>query len=319
MTKSVFGKIDAQTQALLDLVAEKNRPPLDALAPTLARVSFLKSSVAAFPVPRPVASTRDLEIPGPRGAIVMREYLPTTPDRRGAMAAMVYFHGGGWVVGSLDTHDVLCRDMCSLSGCAVYSVDYRLAPENPFPAGVEDCIAATEWVAAHAGLLKIDATRIAIGGDSAGGNIAATVALSLRSSSQLSLAYQLLIYPVTDLHYREASHQRCGEGFLLTATLLEYFRSHYLAGTEQRSDWRASPLLARDHSGLPPTLVLTAGFDPLQSEGESYARKLEQAGVDAEHVCFERQIHGFITMGKFIDDAQRAVALCAERLRHRLA
>ena len=306
--------MDLQTQALLDLVAEKNRPPLDALAPTLARLSFLKSSLAAFPIARPVASTRDFEIPGPRGTIVLREYLPATPDRRGAMAAMVYLHGGGWVVGSLDTHDVLCRDLCSLSGCAVYSVDYRLAPENPFPAGIEDCIAATEWVAAHAGLLKIDATRIAIGGDSAGGNIAATVALSLRSSPRLSLAYQLLIYPVTDIHYREASHQRCGEGYLLTSTLLEYFRSHYLESAEQRSDWRASPLLARDHSGLPPTLVLTAGFDPLQDEGQSYAGKLVHAGVDSEHVRFEHQIHGFITMGKFIDAAQRAVELCAQRL-----
>jgi acetyl esterase len=194
-------------------------------------------------------------------------------------------------------------------------VDYRLGPEQRFPAAVDDCVAATRWVRAQADALALDASRLAVGGDSAGGNLAAVVCLVLREGGEPLPAFQLLIYPATDMRAVAPSHTSNGQGYLLTRDSIAYYRGHYLAEAAQWTDWRASPLLASDHRGLPPALVLTAGFDPLRDEGLQYANALSAAGVPAQYVCFERQIHGFITMGRLLEEANTAVELCAGALR----
>ena len=191
------------------------------------------------------------------------------------------------------------------------SVDYRMGPEDRFPAAVDDCVAATRWVRAHAGELGVDPSRLAVGGDSAGGNLAAVVAIVARDAGGLPIAYHLLIYPATDQRRVHPSHETNGKGYLLEAATIAYYHDNYIDDTALDLDWRASPLLCRDLSRLPPALVLTAGFDPLRDEGLAYADALVAAGNKATYVCFERQIHGFITMGKVIDEANSAVALCA--------
>jgi acetyl esterase len=200
----------------------------------------------------------------------------------------------------------------------VVAVHYRLAPEHRFPAAVDDAIAATRWVRANAAALRIDPARIAVGGDSAGGNLAAVVAIAEREAGH-RLAYQLLIYPATDQRRGHASHTTNAEGYLLTRESIAWYHDHYLGGAAHDLDWRASPLLAADLSHLPPALVLTAGYDPLRDEGRQYADKLSQAGVPAQYVCFERQIHGFITMGRVIEEANTAVAMCAMAVQKALA
>jgi acetyl esterase len=194
-----------------------------------------------------------------------------------------------------------------------------MGPENRFPAAVEDCLAATRWVRSHASELQLDATRLAVGGDSAGGNLAAVVSITARDAGDLPIAYQLLIYPATDQHRNTPSHTTNGQGYLLTTETMDYFTGHYIADPAQYKDWRASPLLHTDLARLPPALVLTAGYDPLRDEGVAYAEALTAAGNRASYVCFERQIHGFITMGKLLDEANTAVALCAAELKRALA
>jgi acetyl esterase len=227
---------------------------------------------------------------------------------------LVYFHGGGFVIGDLETHDSLCRELANGSQCAVVAVDYRLAPEHRFPCALDDSLAATYWVARNAESLHLDATRLAVGGDSAGGNLAAVVSILARDAGDLPIAFQLLIYPATDARCVAASHTTNGQGYMLTQDTMAYFLGHYLSSTEERSALTASPLLHPDLSRLPPALVLTAGYDPLRDEGLQYAQRLTQAGNRATLVCFERQIHGFIVMGKVIDEANAAVALCANEL-----
>jgi acetyl esterase len=227
---------------------------------------------------------------------------------------LVYFHGGGWVIGDLDTHDVLCRQLANGSGCAVVAVHYRLAPEHRFPAAVDDAIAATRWISKHAAELGLDVTRLAVGGDSAGGNLAAVVAIAARDGAGPPIAYQLLIYPATDGRRGMPSHTANGQGYLLTRDTINYFHDHYIEDARLDLDWRVSPLLASDLSRLPPALLLTAGYDPLRDEGLAYAEALTRAG----YVCFERQIHGFITMGRVLDEANTAVALCAAELKRAL-
>jgi acetyl esterase len=222
------------------------------------------------------------------------------------------------VIGDLDTHDVLCREIAHRSGCVVIAVDYRLGPEQPFPAAVDDSLAAARWVHANAATLGIDASRIALGGDSAGGNLATVTALGLRDSGSFAPRFQLLIYPGTDMRAVAPSHTHNGQGYMLTADSITYFRAKYITNERDWSDWRASPLLHEDLSKLPPALVLTAGYDPLRDEGRQYADALSKAGVPTQYVCFERQIHGFITMGRVIDEANTAMGLCAVELRRAL-
>ena len=302
-----------QARALLDLMEARGVPPTHTLPVHEARRFYRERRAITQPAPSEVGEVRELEAAGPQGAIALRLYRPLGAGAA-PLPALVYFHGGGWVIGDLETHDTLCRELANGSGCVVVAVDYRMGPEHRFPAAVDDCIAATRWVHANAARLRIDAQRLAVGGDSAGGNLAAVVALAVRDAGDLPLRFQLLIYPATDQRRGAPSHTRNGDGYLLTRETMNYFHDHYIDDAAHDLDWRASPLLHTDLSRLPPTLVVTAGFDPLRDEGIAYAHALTQAGNRAALVSFERQIHGFITMGRVIDEANVAVELCAAQL-----
>jgi acetyl esterase len=302
-----------QARALLDLMIERQVPPTHTLPVADARQLYRDRRFYTQPAPPELAEVRDLDAAGTR----CRLYRPDGVASSN-VPALVYFHGGGWVIGDLDTHDTLCRQLAHGAGVVVIAVDYRLAPEHRFPAAADDCIAATRWVAGQAGVLGIDSTRLAVGGDSAGGNLAAVVALAAREAGDLPLAYQLLIYPATDQRRGAPSHTTNADGYLLTRDSIRWYHDHYLEGDAHDEDWRASPLLHQDLTGLPPALVLTAGFDPLRDEGAQYAQALGDAGNRVAYVCFERQIHGFVTMGKVLDEANTAVGLCAAELRRAL-
>jgi acetyl esterase len=309
-----------QAKALLELMIERGVPPTHTLSPADARRLYLERRHYSQPAPPAVAEVVALQADGPHGDIPLRLYrpLPGSSAAAGALPVLVYFHGGGWVIGDLDTHDTLCRELANAAGIVVVAVDYRLGPEHRFPAAVDDSIAATRWVHAQAAALGLDARRIAVGGDSAGGNLAAVVALALRDDAALALAYQLLIYPATDMRRVAPSHAQNGEGYLLTAETMRYFHDHYITDPAHDLDWRASPLLHPDLGRLPPALVLTAGYDPLRDEGLQYAQALTNAGTRTTHLCFERQIHGFILMGRVLDEANTAVAICAAELKREL-
>jgi acetyl esterase len=306
--------LDPQARALLDLMVERAVPPVHTISPADARRFYRERRFFTQPDPPAVAEVHDLKANG----VPVRLYRARLPAPGERQPVLVYFHGGGWVIGDCDTHDVLCRQLALAADCAVVSVDYRMGPEHRFPAAVDDCVAVTLWVQAQAGALGLDAVRLAVGGDSAGGNLAAVVCLALRDAGKLMPAFQLLIYPATDMRQVAPSHTANADGYLLTRDSLAYYRGHYIAEAAQWSDWRASPLLAEHHRDLPPALVLTAGYDPLRDEGREYADKLSAAGVPCQYVCFERQIHGFVPMGRVIDEADTAVALCAQVLRQAL-
>ena len=308
-----------QARALLRLIEEKGVPPTHTLAPVEARAFYRERRTFTQPDPPQVGSVRDLQAPGPAGPIPLRSYRPAGAPADAVLPVLVYYHGGGWVIGDLDTHDVLCRQLCNLSGCAVVAVDYRMGPEHRFPAAVDDALAATRWVRSQARELKLDPARLAVGGDSAGGNLAAVVALAARDTGDLPIAFQLLVYPATDQRRGWPSHAANGQGYLLTQENMDYFHDHYIPDPAQDLDWRASPLLHENHAKLPPAFVLTAGYDPLRDEGLQYAHKLSEAGNRATLVNFERQIHGFITMGRVIDEANVAVQLCAAQLKQALS
>ncbi|MDB5899170.1 MAG: alpha/beta hydrolase fold-3 domain protein [Ramlibacter sp.] len=308
-----------QAQALMRLMEERGVPPTHSLGPQQARDFYRERRTFTQPDPPEVGAVRDLAAPGPAGPIPLRSYRPMGAAPGTVLPVLVYYHGGGWVIGDLDTHDVLCRQLCNGSGCAVVAVDYRMGPEARFPAAVDDAIAAARWVSRHATELKIDPARLAVGGDSAGGNLAAVVALAARDSADLPIAFQLLIYPATDQRRGWPSHTSNGQGYLLTRDTMDYFHDHYIDDKKHDLDWRASPLLHPDHAKLPPAFVLTAGYDPLRDEGLQYAHALSAAGSRAALVNFERQIHGFITMGRVIDEANTAVQLCAAQLKEALS
>jgi acetyl esterase len=308
-----------QARALLDFIEARGIPPTHTLSPAEARAFYRDRRAATQPEAPQVAQVRELKAEGPHGAIPVRLYRPLGTAADAALPVLVYFHGGGWVIGDLDTHDVLCRSLANGAGCAVASIDYRMGPEHRFPAAVDDVLAATRWVRREAASLGLDAGRLAVGGDSAGGNLAAVAAIAARDAGNLPIAFQLLIYPATDMRRGHPSHQANGQGYLLTSDTMTYFHDHYIDDARHDLDWRASPLLHADLSGLPPALVLTAGYDPLRDEGMAYAEALTAAGNRAACVCFERQIHGFITMGKVLDEAGTAIALCSVELRRALA
>jgi acetyl esterase len=280
-----------------------------------ARHWYRERRFATQPAPPEVALVRELAADG----IPLRLYRPLGSTAQQALPVLVYYHGGGWVIGDLDSHDTLCRELANGSGCAVVAVDYRMGPEHRFPAAVDDALAATRWVRANAASLQLGASRLAVGGDSAGGNLAAVVAIAARDAGDLPVAFQLLIYPATDQRRGAPSHESNGQGYLLTKDSMDYFHDHYIDDPKHDLDWRASPLLHADLSRLPPAFVLTAGYDPLRDEGLQYAQALTDAGTRSALVCFERQIHGFITMGKVLDEAKVAVSLCAAQLRQALA
>ena len=310
-------------RALLDLIEERKLPAMHTLTPVDARAFYRDRRFFTQPAAPDVGGVIDTRCEGPHGTIPLRIYRPlgagASPTKASTLPALVYYHGGGWTIGDLDTHDVLCRELCNGAGAVVVAVDYRMGPEHRFPAAVDDCIAATAWVHREASELGVDPARLAVGGDSAGGNLAAVVAIAARDGGTVPIAYQLLIYPATDMRRGHPSHTENGNGYLLTTETIDYYHDHYIADLAHDLDWRASPLLHPDLSRLPPALVLTAGFDPLRDEGFEYAHRLVAAGNRATYVCFERQIHGFITMGKVIDEANAAVTLCAAELARVLA
>jgi acetyl esterase len=279
-----------------------------------------REACAAFidlqPPPEDVADVTDRTIPGPAGDVPVRIYTPAGDGPRGVL---VYFHGGGWVIGDLDTVDRPCRSFANAADVVVVSVDYRLAPEHHHPAAFEDCWAATTWVAEHAGELGVDASRLAVGGDSAGGQLAAAVSLAARDEHGPAIAAQILLYPVVDFDWTSPSITDNGEGYLLGRATMQWFWAHNLGAQDPGKDYRAFPLRAEDLTGLPPAFVGTAEYDPLRDEGELYARRLTDAGVTVTSTRYDGMIHGFLwTLGatpsgtRMVDDA---VAV----LRHALA
>lgn len=310
-----------QARALLDLIEQRAAPAVHEQTPAEARESYRARRFFTQPEGAAMAQTEELSAPGPKGPVPLRLYRPHTTAAGGTerpAPVLVYFHGGGWVIGDLDTHDALCRDLADQSGCVVVSVDYRMGPEHRFPAAPEDCLAATRWVRDHAEALNVDASRLAVGGDSAGGNLAAVVSIAARDAGDLPIAFQLLIYPATVQRRFTHSNAVNGQGLLLTVDSMRYFHDHYIEEEQHDFDWRAAPLLREDLQGLPPALVLVAGYDPLCDEGTAYAQRLTQAGNSATLVNFSRQIHGFITMGKVLEEANEAVSMCAATLKRKL-
>ncbi len=262
-------------------------------------------------------ATIDRTLPGAEGPRRARIYTPAAA-RGGKAPGLVFFHGGGFVLGSIESHDSVCRALASRAGVIVASIDYRLAPEHRFPAGVDDAVAATRWVLQNAATLGVDPSAVAVGGDSAGGNFAALVALALRGAP-LRPAFQLLVYPCTDLTRALPSHKYFREGFFLPEPTILWFRQNYLPDPKLESDPRASPLFEQDVSGLPPALVVTAGFDPLRDEGRAYADRMAAAGAKVESVCAEGLMHGFLNTAGAIDAAEDMMKLIADRLKQALA
>jgi acetyl esterase len=314
LTHETATALDPQAKAVIDLLIKSGRPPYHQLSPKDARQMFRDTRPASTPPAPEIGAVKDLSA----GGIPVRLYRPRGVPAGTPLPVLVYFHGGGWVIGDLETHDVLCRQVTAGAGISVVSVDYRLAPEHKYPAAVEDAWAATRWVAAHAAELGIDARRLAVGGDSAGGNLAAVVAILARDHGGPSIALQVLNYPVTDLAAEAPSYSDFADGFMLTRDSMRWFAAHYLASKDQAADWRVSPLRAPSLAGVAPALVVTAGFDPLRDEGDAYARTLREAGVQVEHVCYGGMTHGFLPMGRLIETGNRGVAHIAAALRHAL-
>lgn len=286
---------------------EAGRPAYETLTAPEAREYYLTARLVSNPEPPELESANALSIPAPHGAIPARIYTPKHLRKTNGLApCLVFFHGGGWVIGDLETHDVVCRQLAYAGELIVISVDYRLAPEHKFPAAIDDAIVATKWVAANAGQLGIDAARLMVGGDSAGGNLAAVVALAARDGDGPRLAGQVLIYPATDFAMKHPSHSEPETSILLTHSVIKWFCNHYLNGAADIDHWKASPARALTLAGLPPAYVLTAGADPLRDEGDEYAERLKQAGVAVTYKHFPGQFHGFFTMGKLLNQANIA-------------
>jgi acetyl esterase len=302
-----------QVVQLLERAARSPLPLYHTVPPQAARRIYRETRAALAPPAPEVAEARLLVLDN---RVAARGYRPAGIDRDEILPCLAYFHGGGWVIGDLDTHDVLCRQLANGARCAVFSIDYRLAPEAPFPAAVEDCVFSANFILKNHRSLKVDPARIAVGGDSAGGNLAAVVALALRDAGGPAPCHQLLIYPATDQRCEYPSHERNGEGYFLTRQAIEYFRGHYLPKKSDWTDWRASPLLAKSVAGLPPAFVLTAGFDPLLDEGRAYAERLASEGVEVAYRDYPDMVHGFILFGGVIDTANEAVGECAAALRN---
>ena len=308
-------KLDPQARDLLDRVAAANAPQLHSLSAAEARRAYRESRAALAPPPLAVEEVRELSVPGPAGALRARLYRSGAKGE--SIPGVVYFHGGGFIYGDIDNHDPVCRGIAVHGACAVVSVDYRLAPEHRFPAAVEDSIAAVAWVAANGSTLGIDPQQLVVAGDSAGGNLAAVVALAARERASPRIAMQVLVYPTTDLLAESESVSRFGEGYLLTRESMRWVKRTYLRDERDAADWRASPLRAADVSRLPPAYVITAGFDPLRDEGEAYAGRLAQAGVPVTTECFEGQVHGFLVMGGAMAAAGHAMQRIGQMLRMR--
>lgn len=308
--------LDPQCAAIIDAVARAGTPFAagDHLA---VRRAYAATTQAYVYDPGPLKAVENGQLDGPAGSLACRHYRPHSAQP--LLPALVFFHGGGWAVGDLDSHDHLCRHLAFAGDVLVLSVEYRLAPEHRFPAPLDDCLAAYDWALAQAGTLGIDPARVAVGGDSAGGNLAAALALAVRDRGGRQPAFQLLIYPAVDFTAENASLRDNATGYLLTRPAMEMFADLYLGDRALRADPRASPLLAASHVGLPPALVQTAEFDPLRDEGAAYADTLRAAGVPVEYRLYAGMVHGFARMGGKVDWGKRALDDAAAALRRALS
>ena len=304
--------LDPQVQVILDLVKTMNMPAWETLTPQELR-AMPRQDIGA---PEAVALVDDRTVPGPAGDIPVRLYRPT---HAASQPALVFFHGGGFVFGEIESHDMTCRALANASGCVVVSVGYRLAPEHKYPAAADDCYAATAHVAAHADEFGIDPSRLAVGGDSAGGNLAAVVSQMARDRGGPSIAFQLLVYPVTDHNFETASYRDNAEGYLLTTNAMRSLWAHYLNDPSDGAQPYASPLRASDLRGLPSALVITAEYDPLRDEGEAYAKALQAAGVPVTLHRYDGMIHGFYQMFPMLAAGRAAIDESAAALRKALA
>ena len=308
--------LDDASQLVLDLIAKAGRPELWTLDVKAARAQADPLSDRSEHRPEEVARVEDRTIPGPGGELPIRIYWPVVGE--GPLPILVYYHGGGFTLRNLDTHDSVCRTLGKWGGCLTVAVDYRMGPETKFPGAVEDAFAAVEWVSANAADLGGDPTRLAVGGDSAGGNLAAVVCHLSRDHGGPAIVFQLLVYPATDGRRGSGiypSYEELSQGYFLTHEMMEWFSEQYTDRNTDLGDPRISPLLTQDHGNLPPAFVITAGYDPLKDEGKAYAEALSAAGVLADHKCYETTIHGFLSMGRFIPTALEALDDCAARLR----
>lgn len=307
--------LDPQIQTILDVIKASGLPEIWQLTPEQGREQYLQR-VSRLALKVDIHRVHDRKIPGPGQDIGLRVYQPREPKAGEKFPVLLWFHGGGFVIGDLDTHDSACRALANQADCLVVAVDYRLAPECKFPAAVEDCYAALRWLALHAVELGADPTRIAVGGDSAGGNLAAVASIMARNDGYPKLAGQLLIYPCVAPEPETASHKKFAEGYVLTRNAMTWFYKQYTASAKQFYDFRFAPLVADDLSNLPPTFVLVAGFDPLRDEGVDYAKRLVEAGNPVTLSNYEGMVHGFYLMGGAVNAARRAIAESARHLKH---
>jgi acetyl esterase/lipase len=306
--------LDPQAELLLSLVKQAGLPEFWQLTPDQAREHFL-TRVRKTEARDSIHRSRDQRIPGPASDIAIRIYWPREARAGELFPCLLWFHGGGFVIGNLDTHDSACRMLANQTDCMVVAVDYRLAPEFKFPAAVDDCCAALRWLALHAREFGADPERIAVGGDSAGANLATVMALLARDEGHPKLVFQLLIYPCTAPEPEAPSHRKFADGYLLTRQTIVWFYKHYLRTQRDIQDFRFAPLMAKDLSSLPPALVIVAGYDPLRDEGVEYATKLIEAGNRVTLVNYEGMMHGFVLAGGVLDAARQAIAQSAAVLR----
>jgi acetyl esterase len=305
--------VDPQAQVFLDMLKAMNVPDVSTQTVEEARAVMEASRQLDTTPPEAIFKVENRTIPGPAGEIPVRIY---TPEGNGPLPVLVYFHGGGWVICSLDTHDGICRALANQAQCVVVSVDYRMAPEHKFPAAVDDCYAATKWVVENAASINGKADRVAVGGDSAGGNLAAVVSLMAKENGGPHIVFQLLIYPATDYYIPGTdSIRENAEGYYLTRSAMVWFWNHYANSEEDANNPHMAPLRAKDLSNLPPALVLTAEYDPLRDEGEMYATRLQEAGVSVTATRYNGMVHGFFSLSNMMDQAKVAVAEAAAALR----
>ncbi len=295
-------ELDPGAQRVMEYFRASGRPRFETISPAEARAIFDSTVPELRPDPAEVAEVRELSAPGRAGPVRLR-YYRGLGARSGPLPAMVYFHGGGWLLGDLESHDGVCRDIANVAGAVVVSVHYALAPEAKFPRAVEDAAAATRYVIEQARALGIDPAQVAVGGDSAGGNLAAVMALMSRDGDLPPLSFQFLIYPVTDMAQTQPSYAGMAEGYALTTPTMQWFRDHYLRDASDIEDWRASPLRAASLAGVAPAYIVTAAYDPLCDEAVDYARRLIEAGVPVTHRHLPDQMHGYVSMGRMIPAA----------------
>ncbi|HEV3112064.1 MAG TPA: alpha/beta hydrolase [Candidatus Binataceae bacterium] len=297
--------LDQQTKALIDAMQSAGMVlEFEKMTPVQARQAMEQMAAATRAPGEPVAKVEDRSIPGPEGAVAVRIYVP---EGSAPFPVMVFYHGGGWVIGSIDSHDATCRKLTNAIGCVTVSVEYRLAPEHKFPAAAEDCYAATLWVSENAAALGCDPKRLAVCGDSAGGNLAAVVPLMARDRGKPPIAYQVLLYPCTDGSLETGSMRDLAEGYFLTRGAMVWFWNHYVRDHNDRNHPYAAPVHAPELRGLPPALVITAEYDPLRDEGEAYAAKLRAAGVPVTSTRYDGTIHGFVSMADNLDKGKDAI------------